>query len=81
MLMAVLGGRTCVFSPRVRLWEWKPVVFGMKTMEPYRRRVSYLFALVDILGSEAGSDEGAGPYHDSKASFQIREAFFVLPIC
>ena len=41
MLIAVLGGSACVLSPRARLWGWKPVDFGMKTMEPYRRRVSY----------------------------------------
>ena len=34
MLMAVLAGKTNVLSPRARLWGWKPVDFGMKTMEP-----------------------------------------------
>lgn len=68
MLIVVFGGSTCVVSPRTRLCEWNPVDFGMKTMEPYKRRVSYSFASVSINGSELSPWMDMGSYHHSKAS-------------
>ena len=71
MLMNVCGGMTYVLSPRLRGWGWKPVDLGMKTMDPYRRRVSYWIFLAsvrmrDVLNSRVRKK--LGPYHHSEAS-------------